>query len=373
MHFIMKRCLSIIWLLLFTASLSAQDAGIKFHTGSFDDALGKAKSESKYLFIDCFTSWCGPCKELEKEVFTDKSVADYFNEEFINFRLDVEKGEGIELRKRFGVQPVPTLLFINSDGMVEHKFIGSSSPEEFLSKAKEVFTNEKRYGVLERKYAKGDRDLMFMADYLNELLKQTEYSKARDLLVKVIAENPVEDICSLAFWPIIMNDWIAESNSVYYNLLIDNHDTFVRNIGRETYNKRMSSIYKRYAGIWIFSGAKKGSESEEIARASRDVIKLALDDSKEILLLLEIAGSRVQKEYDKFLSLIEDNYEVISEEEKFKIFLDSGFFSKEATPGQSNKYLLLIEKFVRESENATYKDRLTRVIKGLENATSNTK
>jgi thiol-disulfide isomerase/thioredoxin len=373
MHTVSRKCLFILWSLLFSALLSAQEVGIKFHTGLFCDALAKAKVENKYLFVDCFTTWCGPCKELEKEVFIDKSVADYFNEKFINFRLDVEKGEGIELRKRFGVQPVPTLLFINSDGKVEHKFIGSSSPEEFLRKTEEVFTNEKRYGVLERKYAKGDRDLLFMADYLNELLKQTEYSKARDLLATVIAENPVVDICDATFWPIITHDWIAESHSVYYNLLIDNHDTFIRNIGRETYNTRMSEIYKRYAGAWIFSGAKKGSESEDIARAGRDVIRLSLDDSLEVLLLLEIAGSRVQKDYDKFLSVIEDNYNIIPEEEKFKIFVNSGFFPKEATAGQSNKYLLLMGKFVRESDNATYKDRLARVIKELENATSTTK
>jgi thiol-disulfide isomerase/thioredoxin len=343
-----------------------------FETGSFDDALAKAKNESKYLFIDCFTTWCVPCKELEKEVFTDKAVADYFNAKLINLRLDIEKGEGIELRKRFGVQPVPTLLFINSDGMVEHKFIGSSSPEEFLRKTEELFTNENRYGVLERKYAKGDRDLTFMAVYLNELLNQTEYSKARDLLATLIAENPVEDICNLTFWPIITHNWIAEFNSVYYNLLIDNHDAFIRNTGKETYNKTMSALYRRYSGIWIFNGARKGNESEDVARASRDVIKLSLDDSKEILLLLEIAGSRVLKDYEKFISLIEDNYDVIPEEEKYKIFVNSSFFSKEATTEQSSKYLLLIEKFVSESENDTYKDRLARVIKELKNATSNT-
>jgi len=373
MHTVTRKCLFLLWSLLFSALLSAQEVGIKFHTGLFSDALAKAKIENKYLFVDCFTTWCGPCKELEKAVFIDKSVADYFNEKFINFRLDVEKGEGIELKKRFGVQPVPTLLFINSDGMVEHKFIGSSSPEEFLRNTEEVFTSEKRYGVLERKYAKGDKDLLFMADYLNELLKQTEYSKARDLLATVIAENPVEDICNVTFWPIITHDWIAESNSVYYNLLIDNHDTFIRNVGRETYNTRMSEIFKRYAGTWIFSGARKGSEAEDIVRAERDVIRLSLDDSQEVLLLLEIARSRVQKDYDKFLSLIEDNFDIIPEEEKFGIFINSRFFAKEATSGQSNKYLSLMQKFVRESENASYKDPLAQVIKGLENAKSNTK
>lgn len=371
MHTINRKWLFLLWLPLFSALLSAQEAGIDFHTGSFGDALAKAKDENKYLFVDCFTTWCGPCKELEKEVFTDKSVADYFNEKFINFRLDVEKGEGIDLKKRFGVQPVPTLLFINSDGMVEHKFIGSSSPEEFLRKTEEVFTSEKRYGVLERKYAKGDRDLMFMADYLNELLEQTEYSKARDLLAAVIVENPVEDICNSTYWPIITHNWVAEFNSVYYNLLIDNHETFVRNIGGEAYNDRMSSIYKRYAATWIFSGPKKGSESADIARAGSDVIRLSLDDSQEVLLLLEIAGSRVQNDYDKFLSLIEDNYHTISEEEKFSIFINSGFFPQEATTAQSHKYLLLIEKFISESDDVTYKDRLSRVIKGLTNVTSN--
>ena len=72
MYTFSKKCLVLFWFLVFPALLSAQDEGIIFHAGAFDDALAKAKVENKYLFVDCFTTWCGPCKDLEREVFIDR-------------------------------------------------------------------------------------------------------------------------------------------------------------------------------------------------------------------------------------------------------------------------------------------------------------
>ena len=114
----------------------AQPDGIAFRELSFANALKMAKEENKLLFVDCFTTWCGPCRMLSKVVFKDSLVADYFNRHFVNLKMDMEKGEGIDIRKKYDVRGYPTLLFLNSSGEVVHRLLGADEASALLEKVK---------------------------------------------------------------------------------------------------------------------------------------------------------------------------------------------------------------------------------------------
>ena len=62
---------------LFLIPLFLQAQGINFFEGSFQEVKAEAKKQNKIIFIDCYTSWCGPCKWMAKNVFTDKKVGDF--------------------------------------------------------------------------------------------------------------------------------------------------------------------------------------------------------------------------------------------------------------------------------------------------------
>lgn len=366
----MKKILLIIAVILSGGSLVAQSTGINFENGSYTEALGKAKLAGKYLFIDCYTTWCVPCKMLEKEIFTNEKVADYFNTKFINFRLDVEKGEGIELRKRFGVQPVPTLLFINADGEVEHKFIGSSPADEFMLLASQVFTKENRYGILQRKFKAGDRSADFMAEYIHELMDQSEHAKAKELLDGVLKTSSPEQICTKKFWPILTGNFIAERGSDVYSILIRNSDLLRQNVGKEEYDRKLSQIFIRYANIWVFSGEKEYNKPVFDEMRS-DIKNLALPDQGEVLLIMNIAESRVKKDYDTFLSLFEKSSGSIKAENLYSLFIDSGFMAQQGTAAQCKRFQDVIEKFLIAAKNENYSKRLDSVVKQLKNKTEN--
>jgi thiol:disulfide interchange protein len=99
--------------------------GILFEETTFEEALAKARAENKLLFMDCYTEWCGPCKIMSRSVFTREEVGDFFNANLINLKVDMEKGEGIALAKRYGIKAYPTMLLLRPDGTLQHSLVGA--------------------------------------------------------------------------------------------------------------------------------------------------------------------------------------------------------------------------------------------------------
>lgn len=114
------------------------DSKITFHTGTWAAALQLAQQQNKPVFLDLSTSWCGYCKRMKANVFTDAGVADYYNSTFINVSLDAEKGEGIELAQKYGVRGYPTFVFLNPDGSLAKQSSGYRNPEKFIDLAKSL-------------------------------------------------------------------------------------------------------------------------------------------------------------------------------------------------------------------------------------------
>ncbi len=90
--------------------------GIHFIEGEWKKALAKAKLEKKAIFVDAYATWCGPCKRMQQDVFPNPAVAEFFNKNFINITLDVEKGEGIAFAQAYGVEVLPTLFITDYNG-----------------------------------------------------------------------------------------------------------------------------------------------------------------------------------------------------------------------------------------------------------------
>ncbi len=116
-------------------SISIYSKGIVFENGNFEEALIKAKAENKIVFVDCYTSWCGPCKMMAKTVFTQEEVGEFFNANFVSLKIDMEKGEGPEFATKYGVQVYPTFLFIDSTGKLIQSSKGGMVTNKFIAEA----------------------------------------------------------------------------------------------------------------------------------------------------------------------------------------------------------------------------------------------
>lgn len=198
----LKKNISLFLLLMIAVVASAQE-GIKFNqTTNWKEAIAKAKQEDKLIFLDCYTSWCAPCKWMDKNVFTDETVASFFNEKFVNVKIDMEKGEGIELRKKYNVQSFPTFLFINGHGDVVHRTASKMSVEEFLAEGEKAVSPKGSLSFLNEKYEEGQRDIPFVLEYYLVVAK-SDRSKAEKLGQDIVKGISEEELNSELGWKAI--------------------------------------------------------------------------------------------------------------------------------------------------------------------------
>jgi len=109
---------------------------INFEKGNWQAALDKAKKENKLIFLDAYTMWCRPCIMMAKDIFTLDKVADYYNGNFINVTMDMEKGDGPAVGKKYKIAAYPAFLFIDGNGNVVHKGGGYQEAKEFIDLGK---------------------------------------------------------------------------------------------------------------------------------------------------------------------------------------------------------------------------------------------
>lgn len=150
--------------------------GIIFEKSGYEEVRKQAKENGKLIFIDFYTTWCGPCKSLSKNVFTQKEVGDYFNSHFLCLKIDAER-EGKELAKKYDVSSFPTMIFLNDKGEVVNRIVGLQDAPKLIAKAKDANTgldNPNSMINLKKRYVSGERNEAFLKRYIDELILNRE-------------------------------------------------------------------------------------------------------------------------------------------------------------------------------------------------------
>lgn len=187
----MRNLIHAILLILSIQLCSAQ--GVNFFHGSFEEAKLEAKVQGKLIFMDAYAVWCGPCKMMTNNVFPQDKVGDFFNKHFINMKVDMEKGEGVDLRRQYGVSAYPTLLLIDAEGTVVQQIKGARGADALIEWAKKAnMPNPVLTKKMQEKYANGDRDAPLMRDFIK--VKASFKENIDTLMQEYIANLSPEEI-----------------------------------------------------------------------------------------------------------------------------------------------------------------------------------
>ncbi|MBN8664773.1 MAG: thioredoxin family protein [Chitinophagales bacterium] len=264
-----KLIISFVLTFLFVSAVVTAQTDIQFSSGSWKEILDEAKRLEKPVFVDVYTSWCGPCKQMSKNVFTQKEVADKFNASFINYKIDAEKGEGVELAAKYKVTAYPTYLFVDGNGNLVYKSSGSMPAERFINEAGialNEYKDPKPLAVWEEAYQSKKNDVEFLFEYLNKRKKQRLNSAdILDQIFLLVGKSSVERQEFLADMGMFI---YMNTDGPLYNYL-KSERAFVANL----YEQRMKRKFQIDAFL--------------IAVAKNDVDRAILNNDVELLKKIE--------------------------------------------------------------------------------------
>jgi thiol-disulfide isomerase/thioredoxin len=273
--------LLVFTLMSYSAGILAQ--GIEFeHDKTFAELLVRAKKEDKIIFMDCYTTWCGPCKRLSADVFPQAEVGAYFNPNFINYKMDMEKGEGPEIAAEFGVRAYPTMLFIDGNKKVVNRVVGLVDPATLIAGGKTA--RNQLPGMLKsmkEKYKAGNREPAFLLEYLNALNDDgvQDDSLFKEYLTGATAEDLKQEKNNKTIFNITNSitspglAYILKNKDAYMKLMGDKAvDTKINGIAEKASNEALKKNNKE-----LFEAAVRLLQTNKTPASEEKVVKLSMD------------------------------------------------------------------------------------------------
>ena len=221
--------------IIFFSTLQMSADGIKFFKGSWEEALAEAKSADKLIFMDCYTTWCGPCKAMARDVFPNAQVGEYFNDNFVNVKMDMEKGEGKTLARKYSVNAYPTLLFVDGNGKVVHMSKGAKPIARFINLGKTAMRKNDKSHEYAKMYEAGKREGDFLRKYAYALRSaKKDYQKVANEYLAT--QKDLNTSTNLKF----IYDFTNVADSRIFNLMVKHKAAILKQgISEEEFNNKV--------------------------------------------------------------------------------------------------------------------------------------
>lgn len=197
---------------------------------TYEQVKALAKKENKKIFLDFYTKWCGPCRSMDQNVFNQKAIGDFYNDKFINFKIDAEVGEGIKLAKQYEVTGYPTYVYVDVTGkpLIEAgSHIGRSDVEGMIDFAKEALGGKvKSWKEYQTEYRTSDKkDPVFLRQYMKARLKFTRRPPSDTLLLEWVKALPQATLFKNKEAKGTIK-WQAKPGNEFYKLFIANKNEY---------------------------------------------------------------------------------------------------------------------------------------------------
>ena len=304
----MKTLLSLVLISLCITSFS-QNRSIQFETKTFEEIKSIAKSQNKLIFLDAYTSWCGPCKFMAKNIFTNDTVADFYNARFINAKIDMEKGEGIELAKKYQVRCYPNLLYINGDGEIVHRVGGMRKTGDFVQLGQTAIDGKETYKEFSKTLKIEQGNSEFLRNYITYLASTC--LPVDSLLTTYFILQSNDALYSSENWKMIYK-YVKNYTSKEFQFLVENKEKFSQLYTKDSVDSKINDVYYSFGRSLIYSKTPKTVELENYIVSLE---KMSIAATKKTALYLRLENAQKNKDWKLFSQLLtKSNIQLVDEE-----------------------------------------------------------
>ena len=341
----MKKIILFLSVSLFALSLVAQT---NFRDITYKEALAAAKAEKKLVFIDFYTSWCGPCKMMMKNIFPLKEVGNYLNSKFVCIKIDAEKGEGPELAKRYQVKAYPTFVAINpAEEILMTKVGGSGSGSGFIGSIDRLIDPDKTPERMKQRYESGERTADLISAYAGLKMEEVYKNSQPDMTKKDEAFKMVQDY----FDGLKDKERLAEENVFIYTTytespadaivryMIANRDKFAPAIKNDI-SDRIKELYK--IDVLNYLTARIPFNQQQYDIVKKGVMDLGLNRDDYYTTAFRFIESYSKGDMDAFMTLCEKEYDQLNDDYKSSLmysFADVFANADEAVKKRAAKFI----------------------------------
>jgi thiol-disulfide isomerase/thioredoxin len=305
---------------------------------TLDKLKAKAKKEKKLIFIDAYTTWCGPCKWISANIFTDKDVAAFYNKNFINAKFDMEdQGEGSNIGSLYKVMCYPNLLFIDADGKLVHRTAGAEQDPQFYIQLGEIAkSSDKNFSVIEANYFKNPSDPKLFKAYMGAVSSTClDYKDELDNFLSLLKEN---DYFKEENWKII-TEYLTDFNNKTTQYIAKNSNKFSEKFGDEVDGFLFNSI--RQTAYDLLNEPEFQSDKYNLLLETAKSMKM--ESIANLLPMLEVYGFERQSEWEKLFQYLMINGDTILDAEN-----KNRYSYLIADNSSSESYLKKAEQWMKE-------------------------
>lgn len=231
-------------LLCLLISYSATAEGIKFNEGSWEEIISKAQKEQKYIFVDFYADWCGPCIWMSKEVFTTDEAGQFFNDKFISVSIDAER-EFQELVEQTYIDAFPTLVIYNAEGKEVTRSVGALGTDDLINFGSSGLNAES----IEKAYAENSKDPEILLKYAN-FLKASDEEQASLLVNNYLSDVSTTDLINIDNWSLVAGYHFDHQSDIFKHIW-KNKEQFHNSYGDAFESYILGNVLSEMIGISV--------------------------------------------------------------------------------------------------------------------------